>query len=239
MEGNNTGYVRCSNWAKYDTSAILPNEKKELLRATMPPNVFANEILGEFLSEKNELWNIAPVLKNGTIATRSMCGGLDWATTGTDSTVLVLFNNQREMYKIIRLNHETPPTEQIKIILENIKALQVEKVVYEQNSIGFPMADFMKKEAARQNIKCRFIPFQTTNDSKRKAIENLQLQIENQTVTLLDDATLRLQFAHFEMKQTPTGKITYGNDSETIHDDIVIATALALTATNNGTYNVK
>ena len=239
MEAENKGYIRALNWANYDTSAILTPEKKELLRQTMPPNIFCNEILGEFLSERNDLWNIEPVLKNGTIATRSMVGGLDWGASGTDSTVLTVFNSQREMYKIIRLDHDTAPTEQIKVLLENIKSLNVSSVVYEQNSIGYVYADMLKKDAVKQGLKCRFVPFVTTNDSKRKIIENLQVQIQNQTITLLNDPTLKLQFAHFTMKSTPSGKITYENDSDTIHDDIVISTALALTSTNTATYNVK
>lgn len=231
--------IQFSDWSKYDTTVILSKEKRELLKETMPYNIYLNEIEGQFLTEKSDLWDIAPILRNGVLPTAKMYGGLDWGSKGTDSTVLSVFNEEKQMYKILRLNHETPPTEQIKTILETIKDLNVCSVVYEQNSIGYPMADFMKREAARQHIQTRFIPFDTTNESKRRVIEEMQILIQNQQITLLDDATLKLQFAHFQIKETKTGKITYENDSDTVHDDIVIATALALTADRKGTYNVK
>jgi len=231
--------IKYADWSKYDTSAVLTPEKKELLKQTMPHNIYCNEILGEFLTEKSDLWDISPILKNGTLPTAKMFGGLDWGASGTDSTVLSVFNENRQMYRLIRLDHNTPPTEQIKIILATVKELHINTVVYESNSIGFPLADFLKTEAARQRIQCRFVAFNTSNESKRNIVEQMQILIQNQQVSLLDDMQLKLQFTHFEMKSTPSGKITYGNSSDTIHDDIVIATALALTADSRGSYAVK
>lgn len=231
--------IQYADWSKYDTSAVLTPEKKELLKQTMPYNIFCNEILGEFLTEKTDLWDIAPILKNGTLPTAKMFGGLDWGSSGTDNTVLSVFNENRQMYRLLRLDHDTPPTEQIKIILATVKELKLNTVVYESNSIGFPLADFLKTEAARQHIQCRFVAFNTSNESKRNIVEQMQILIQNQQISLLDDMQLKLQFTHFEMKSTPSGKITYGNSSDTIHDDIVIATALALTADSRGSYAIK
>lgn len=226
------------DWTKYDLSEVLPPERKQFYKETMPWNIYLNEIEGQFLTEKSELWDIKPVLRNGILPTKRMFAGLDWATKGNDETVLSVFNENRQMYRLIRLNRETPPTEQVQIILNAIKDLDIEKVVYETNSIGYPMAEFMKKEATKQKVRCRFIPFETTNDSKRRIIENLQLYIQNQQITLLDDNQLKLEFVHFTVKSTPTGKITYGNDDDRNHDDIVISTALALNGEEKGNYAV-
>ena len=100
------------------------------------------------------------------------------------------------------------------------------------------MADFLKREAMAKGLKCQFIPFTTNNSSKREIIERLQLEIQNQTITLLDDNALKLQFSQFQQKKTPSGVITYGNSSDSVHDDIVMATAFALSATRKGTYSL-
>lgn len=240
-EYGNKGRYQLCDWRKFDTSAILPPETKQMLKETMPWNIYANEILGEFLSEKNELWDFGSVLRNGILPTNNMFAGLDWGSTGTDETVLAVFNEDKQMYDLLRLNgSDHDATERIKLISNYIKEHpQLKKVVYETNSIGAPLADFLKKECMRIGCKCQFIPFDTNNQTKREAIENLQLEIQNQTVTLLDDSQLKLEFSQFEMKKTKTGLITYGNRSDNVHDDIVIASAIALQAARKGNYSLK
>ena len=141
---------------------------------------------------------------------------------------------------MVRLSpSEHTPTEQIDIILKVLRETGVKKVVYESNSIGTPMADFIKRKAMQLKMKCQFVAFDTNNTSKREIVEHLQLEIQNQTCTLLDDHQLKLEFAMFEMKKTKTGLITYGNRSDNVHDDIVISTALALSADSKGSYAVR
>ena len=231
--------LKC-DWRTFDTSAILPPERKELLKQVMPLNIYLNEIEGEFLSAKSEVFgDFYKVLRNGILSTPNMVAGLDWGSKGTDYTVLSVFNQDRQMYSMVRLGSEKSATEQIDIILNAIKELNVKKCVYEANSIGAPMADFLKKRAVQKGVKCQFVAFDTSNKSKREIIENLQLEVQNQTITLLDDQQLKLQFAQYQMQRTKTGLITYNNSSDNIHDDIVIATALALTAFNKGSYVIS
>lgn len=228
------------DWTRYDLSAVLPPERKKFYKETMPWNIYANEIEGQFLSEKSDLWDIAPVLRNGILPTDGMFAGLDWASSGTDETVLTIFNKHKQMYQMVRLSpSEHTPTEQIDIILKVLRETGVKKVVYESNSIGTPMADFMKKKAMQLKMKCQFVAFDTNNTSKREIVEHLQLEIQNQTCTLLDDHQLKLEFAMFEMKKTKTGLITYGNRSDNVHDDVVVSVALALSGEGKGSYAVR
>lgn len=228
------------DWTKYDTSAILTPERKAMLKEVMPLNIYMNEIEGEFLTEQSEVFgDFSGILRNGVLSTPNMVAGLDWASTGSDYTVLSIFNQNRQMYSLVRLNSQKSSSEQVDIILNAIKENNVKKVVYEANSIGSPMADFLKKKALEKHVQCQFIPFDTSNKSKREIIENLALNINNQTISLLDDNQLKLQFAQYQMQRTKTGLITYNNSSDNIHDDIVIATALALTAFNKGNYSLK
>lgn len=227
------------DWTTYDTTEVVPPERKEMLRQTMPMNIYANEILGEFLTEESELWDFHGILRNGVAAVGEMFAGLDWGSTGSDETVLAIFNGQKQMYQLVRLNgRDCPATEQVQRLCKVLADVGVRKCVYETNSIGSPMADFLKREAMTKGLKCQFVPFTTTNASKREIIERLQLEIQNQTITLLDDNTLKLQFSQFEQKKSASGVITYGNSSDNIHDDIVMATAFALYAAKKGTYSI-
>ena len=66
----------------------------------------------------------------------------------------------------------------------------------------------------------------------------MQLEIQNQTITLLDEYDLKLEFASYEMQTTKSGKITY-NGATGIHDDIVMATAIALSGYKIGNYIIR
>ena len=67
----------------------------------------------------------------------------------------------------------------------------------------------------------------------------MQLEIANQTIGLLDEGRLKTQFAGFSMKQTPSGLITYANESDSIGDDIVMATAIARWTARKSGYKIR
>ena len=80
--------------------------------------------------------------------------------------------------------------------------------------------------------------FTTTNESKERIINNMQVAIQNKTVTLLNDGTLATEMSMYEMKASQTGKKTY-NAAQGYHDDCVIATLLAYDCINKGNYNIR
>ena len=104
------------------------------------------------------------------------------------------------------------------------------------NSIGRVFYDLLVSEVRKRRLKTVVVQFNTTNDTKRDAIEHLQLLISQNQIQLLDEPFLKLQFAAYEIQRTPTGKITYNNSSDKIHDDIVMSSAIALSNHNKGNY---
>lgn len=241
LKGLTCGKKSCKtlDWCKYDTSALLTAEQREMYRETMSPQVYLNEIEGEFINAESELWNIEPVLQPPALPTDKNYAGLDWATgANNDETVLSVFNSNKRMVALYRWKNEAP-TEQIEQICKILREQKITKVVAEKNSIGEVYLSLLKNRISQQNIKTQVIAFDTTNKSKREIIEQLQVEIQNQTISLLNDNTLKLQFTMFQMQSTPTGQITYGNKSDTYHDDIVIATALAINAFKSGNYAVR
>ena len=227
------------DWCKYDTSALLSAEQKEMYKETMPATVFLNEIEGEFINAESDLWNIEPVLAEAALPTARNYAGLDWATgTNNDETVLTIFNANKRMVAMFRYK-DVNPTEQVDRIVEVLKAHNVEKLTAEKNSIGEVYLAMLKQKISQKNVKCQVFAFDTTNTTKREVIEQLQVEIQNQTISLLNDNTLKLQFTMFEIKSTPTGKITYGNASDNVHDDIVMSIAMALNNYKKGNYSIR
>ena len=227
------------DWCKYDTTALLSAEQKEMYKETMPATVFLNEIEGEFINAESDLWNIEPVLAEAALPTARNYAGLDWATgTNNDETVLTIFNANKRMVAMFRYK-DVNPTEQVDRIVEVLKAHNVEKLTAEKNSIGEVYLAMLKQKISQKNVKCQVFAFDTTNTTKREVIEQLQVEIQNQTISLLNDNTLKLQFIMFEIKSTPTGKITYGNVSDNVHDDIVISIAMALNNYKTGNYSIR
>jgi phage terminase large subunit-like protein len=130
-------------------------------------------------------------------------------------------------------------TDTIKFIVNLLQELPIKRMVIEVNSIGKTFADLLKQQISKYNIKTQVIQFTTTNKSKREIIETLSLNIQNGSISLLDDNQLKLQMINFEVKTTATGLVTYGNSSNEIHDDIVMSIALALYGFKCSSYVVR
>lgn len=226
------------DFCSYDTSALLTPERKEMYRKQLPYNIFQNEIEGNFLELSNNLWNIQPILRNDVPKTDWFVGGIDWATNEKqDETSFSIFNSDKQMYQLYHFNDKSP-TETIDFIVNILKQFPIKKLVIEKNSIGSIYLDLLKKKVSQNNIRTNIIPFITTNESKRKIIESMQLEIMNQTTSFLSDNELILQYSSYEMQTTKSGLITY-NGANGYHDDIIMSNALALSAFSQGSYNIR
>jgi hypothetical protein len=76
--------------------------------------------------------------------------------------------------------------------------------------------------------------FQTTNASKANAIEALALAFERAEIRIIDDPVLLDELQSYEMSRLPGGMIRY-SAPDGLHDDTVMALALAWQAAANGT----
>lgn len=222
-------FVKSYDWAQYDTSELLDPEKLEYYRATMSALKFRSEIMGEFITEGS--YCFGDVTKNyGELSKKPcVCGGLDWGSTGTDSTVLILFDEDKRVWDIQVWKNLDPVdlVDAISVYLSKIPSLQT--LVIETNSIGSVYLSMLKRKVRKGLIR----EFVTTNESKRKVIENLIKEFQTGRITIPQDKELTKQLQHYGMEKTPTGKITY-NGQNGVHDDYVIALALA----NEGMKNV-
>jgi hypothetical protein len=156
---------------------------------------------------------------------RVYVAGVDFART-TDYTVMVILDaetrQQVAMSRFTGMAYEN----QINEIERVLKYWRVESCVAESNSMGAPLIEF---------LQLRDLPvtaFITTNKSKQEIIDSLVLAFANREISLLDDPQVILEFLSYEMNYTSGGMIKYGGSSG-VHDDIVMATALAWSAVHD------
>ena len=208
----------------FDTSMFLNEDKKAFYRDTMPYTLYKSDILGLFLDAYSTVFgDFTSLCKNHFDMSSKYYIGVDWGSgSDKDYTVIVVMNEFKQMVELRYFNDKSVE-ETIKIIQELYNKYQPMKLTVEQNSIGKIYGDVLKSTIGKSKVKF----FNTTNDTKNKIINQLQLAIQKHEIQLLDDVELKVQFSSYEVQITPTGKTTF-NASKGAHDDIVMATAICL-----------
>lgn len=217
------------DWATEDTSMFLTEDKKQLFKATMTPQKYTTEILGQFLSDEGLLFkNINACIKDAE-DNKDIYIGIDYATgSDGDFTVLTVVNNRGQMVTNYRTNNLSP-TAQIDWIFDIISQLHtsynIKTIIAEENSIGSVYSDIFKKKLKPLNLT--ITDFVTSNSSKREIIESLQLAFENGMITIPNDPVLLNELRRYQMEiNLKTKTITY-NGARGTHDDTVMSLALA------------
>lgn len=233
-EGTNPNIVSI-DFNEFDTSFLLSPDKLEQYRQMMPKAQFTTEYLGEFLDSDSILFTnlrecVAEPGKDGDIFV-----GIDWGSgAGGDYTSVTAFTSERKMAFTDYFNDKST-FEQARYIADILVLYgnRVKAVKAESNSIGTPMIALLKDELDKRNRRdlSRVIePFVTTNAEKVRLVNQLQVALEQKTVTLVDDRGLLTQLAAYEATYNPrTGSVSY-NAPAGLHDDCCISTMLALDA---------
>lgn len=111
---------------------------------------------------------------------------------------------------------------QVKRIKEAAKRYNDALCVVEANSIGDPIIRDLRDQGIR------VLPFQTTSSSKRDIIEKLSIFIENKYITYPNIPVFLDELQSFGYTISGNKTIKYGAP-EGLHDDTVMATAIAVT----------
>jgi phage terminase large subunit-like protein len=214
---------RSFNFKSADNPLISP-EELEALRLSTSERIFREEYLAEFIGDSGQVFRgireaaTAP-LDAQPILGRRYAAGLDWGRE-TDYTVIVIMDaDTRQMVAMDRFNQIGWSLQRGRL-QAMIERWQPTSVWAEENSIGSVNIEALQQEG----LPVR--PFKTTAQSKTPLIEGLALAIERGEVALLPDETLLGELASYRMERLPAGGYRYSAPSG-MHDDTVIATALA------------
>lgn len=229
----------------YDTSFLLSPERLEQYRTMMPRSQFTTEYLGEFLDSDSILFtNIRECIGPADEDPQKIYVGIDWGSgAGGDYTSVCAFSQDRRMVFIDYFNDKETfaQVQYICTLLEKYRG-KVASILAEDNSIGTPMIALLRDEMQRrglQNENYLLQPFTTTNEAKVRLVNQMQVALEQKTVTLLDDAGLISQLSAYEATYNPkTNHVSY-NAPAGMHDDNCISTMLALEALETSTKTAR
>lgn len=232
FEGNDPN-IKTFDWAKEEgIKKFLTDEKKALYRTVMSKNKYTTEILGDFLENDGLLFtNLNACIGEAVPTEKTAYIGIDFATgSDGDYTVLTAINGKAQVIKQVAVNNLTP-TKQVDWLVDNIneikKGYTIRTILAEKNSIGAVYIDYMRKSLLKSNLTVQ--EFITTNDSKRRIIEQLQTAFEQAVITIPNDPVLINELKRFQATVNPTTKVVK-YEGKNCHDDRVLSLAFAYEA---------
>lgn len=239
QEGLADGYKKyfSYDWSKYDTSELLTEERKEFYRRTLPKQKYITDILGEFLDGEGALFGeYGEVMGNNyNPNNHTYYFGIDWGSgVGADETAISIMNSERQQVRLVHFN-DKDETQTISEIIKLCEQYRPLKVTVETNSIGRVFYGLLDKAIKSRHLPIQLAEFNTTNGSKERIINELQVAIQNKDILLVDDPNLQTQLSMYEMKTTPNGHRVY-NAKSGYHDDMIIATAICLHSISKSQY---
>lgn len=215
---------------------ILPPERLEEYRQTLPKNVFETDYLGHFLDDEGVVFTglNAQTKYTELQPTDRLYVGIDWSNQGeNDDTVISVFNQNGEQVYLKYFN-KLSPLRQIDLICKELEPYgnQIAVISCETNSIGTPYTDLLKDKS--QILTQKVQGWNTSNSSKNSLVVNFQAALENGTVWLLPDEKQKAQFGYFTANYNPkTRNVSYAAP-QGLNDDCVMATLIAYEAYRSG-----
>jgi hypothetical protein len=218
------------DWSSWQMPTVsnpfIDPREVESARHDLPELTFKQEYLAEFLQGAGAVFrNLDRVLtlKPATAAehrSHQVFFGVDWAQK-EDFTAICGFcaTCKREVF-LDRFN-QIGWTLQRGRLIAHAQEWQPYKILAEENSIGSPNIDALQQEGWPVEA------FTTTVSTKPQLIQSLALCFEREEAHWLDERLPKTELEAYEAKINPnTGRVSYGAP-DGLHDDTVIARALA------------
>lgn len=236
------------DWNDYDLSRFLSPERLEQYRKLYPKNQFLTEYLGMFSDGDGMVFEGIREAVGEAYGYKDIYVGIDWGTgKGEDFTALTMFNEKGEMVFLDYFN-DLGTFPQVERVIKDILPYknEIRVIQAEDNSIGSPMIDLLKKELKERKetgLLNKVLNFTTTNKSKASLVSQTQVGFERKEIKLLNDSVLIGELGAYEATyNAQTGNVSYNGAAGT-HDDLVISTMLAYDAYKSnkrqGTYIVR
>ena len=211
------------------TSFDNPYLSKEALAditADMTGDAYRQEIMAEFLENEGAVFrNIRACLHNeptvaGQHRAHRVVAGVDWAQQNDFTAISVVCADCALELALDRFN-QIDYTFQRGRLKALVDKWRVTDVLAEANAMGTPIIDTLQREGLPVRA------FMTTASSKPPLIESLALAFERAEVRWLADDVATLELEAYERQvNAKTSRASYGAP-EGLHDDTVIARALA------------
>lgn len=221
-------------FTSYDNPLIAPGELDDIRQIT-PERVFRAEYLAEFVDDEGQVFRgireaATARLDAEPVPGRRYIAGLDWGRHNDFTVIAIVDAGSREMVALDRFR-QMSWARQRERLMAICARWQPAMIWAEANSIGGPNIEALQAEG----LPVR--PFHMTAQSKGPLIDALALAIEKEEIALLPDETLLNELAAYSMEPLAGGGYRYSAPSG-LHDDTVIATALAWHGVKRGRVGV-
>lgn len=213
---------------------LIDVEQIEEIKKSIPPKAFLQEFECQFLDSSLTFFEgFENCFSNFSYKEGKEWCGLDISANGQDETILARVNDKFQV-KIHKI--EGSLDQKYKKIAELLNEIKPVAVYMENNGVGAPMINEIKKLVTR---KSNIYEWSTTNSSKEEIISDLAVAIANQTISFnKEDTELFSQFGTFISKVSKSKKLIFGAQ-EGKHDDMIMATAIAYKSYNDFKYSGK
>ena len=210
----------------YD-DGLVDERQIEEIRKSIPELSFRQEYMVEFLDSSMTFFSgfencYDPNLSYSDKGEVVM--GIDFSANGEDRTVVTKINSRGEVWQTKVEGSLDERYRCIAYIVMTCKGLR--ECRYEDNSIGTPMGEQIKK-LLDPKLRRLFVPFTTTNASKDDAVSLLAVDIADRSLSF-NDMELYRELQSFRCSFSKTGRPVYGGVGR--HDDRVMSLAIATTA---------
>jgi hypothetical protein len=158
--------------------------------------------------------------------------GLDFAQSNDYTVCSVIDVTTLQQVALLRINHRSWAEMRAEVRLL-CQRWHVGILWAEANSMGSTNIEAMYTEFDEYDVECGIYAFTTTHASKAAIMADLKLALGEGGLRLLPDPVQRHEMNAFEARQTLTGAWTL-SAPDGMHDDTVIALALAWQAARSG-----
>lgn len=217
-------------------------EELESIRRETPDLYFRQEYLAEFLENEGAVFrrigenailealtSTYPRIAIEPIMEHRYVFGVDWAMKNDFTVISVMDKETGQQVAMDRFNQVDWALQRGRLTALAAK-YQPEVIYAESNSIGNPNIEALQRDGLPVQ------GFETTGTSKPMLIENLVLAFEQDEIKVLNDDILKGELMAYERTVSAhTGRSQY-SAPDGMHDDMVIALALALWACVNVGY---
>ncbi len=196
-------------------------------------DAYRQEILAEFLDNEGAVFrNIAACMGAPAKArvkdheAHRLVIGADWGKLGDFTALSVVCSDCRQELARERFNRIDYEFQRKRLITLAL-LWGVDAIIPESNSMGEPIIDGLRADDALVALGIRIVPFATTAASKPPLIQSLALALEREECQWQDDPIWTGELGAYEVKYSAiTGRPSY-SAPEGVHDDTVMARALA------------
>ena len=232
--GQDAGRPEWASWQMPTTSnPFIADAEIEAMREEMPDARFQQEIMARFVDDAGGVFRrvqdaVRDCAQDGPVAGHSYVFGVDWAQSHDFTVIAVVDVTTRELVYLDRFNKIDYAVQRGRLmaLAERFKPVTI---IAETNSIGLPVIE----QLLRDGLPVQ--GFTTTNATKTQIIDSLAVAFERGDIGIIDDVTLIGELQAYEMSRSKTGLRTFSAPAG-MHDDTVMALALAWSGVGSGWY---